>query len=134
MSDAAPAVLFAYGTLLPGEPRWSFLAPFVLDEGTPAEVPGWLFDTGRGYPAARFAWEPTESAAPLIHGRAFALDPARVDEAWRVLDEVEGAVAGLYRRVEVVLAGGVAAGAYEYGAGLELRPIPSGRWIDVAAT
>ena len=126
---AGPTLLFAYGTLLPGEPRWGFLAPYVVDQGEPAAVAGWLYDTGHGYPAARFAWEASDATAPLIHGRRFVLDPGRRAEAWRVLDEVEGAVEGLYRRVEVELADGSAACAYEYGGGLELRPIPSGRWI-----
>ena len=129
---ADPAVLFAYGTLLPGEPRWGFLAPFALDAGTPAAVAGWLFDTGHGYPAARFAWEASDTTAPVIHGTAFAIDPTRLAEAWHVLDEVEGAVAGLYRRVTVRLVDGAVACAYEYGGGLELRPIASGRWIDAA--
>lgn len=128
-----PPTLFAYGTLLPGEPRWGFLAPFVRGEGVPAAVAGWLFDTGRGYPAARFAGESADPTAPVIHGTAFPLDPASLDEAWRVLDEVEGAVAGLYRRVVVRLADGTPACAYEYGTGLDLRPIPSGRWIDAGS-
>ncbi len=132
--DVDADLLFAYGTLLPGEPRWGFLAPFVLDEGRVAAVAGWLYDTGRGYPAARFAWDQADGTAPLIHGRAFVLDPARRGEALRVLDEVEGAVAGLYRRVVVQLVDGDRAAAYEYGAGLELRPIVSGRWVDVAPT
>lgn len=130
MSATPPDLLFAYGTLLPGEPRWGFLEPFVLDGGREAAVPGWLYDTGRGYPAARFAWDPADASAPHVHGLAFPLRPERVDEALRVLDEVEGAVAGLYRRVVVELVGGGRASAYEYGAGLDLRLIASGRWID----
>jgi gamma-glutamylcyclotransferase (GGCT)/AIG2-like uncharacterized protein YtfP len=115
--------LFAYGTLLPGEPRWSFLEPYVDDEGRPDRASGTLFDTGLGYPAARFGTSGT------ILGRVFPLRVALLDDALAVLDEVEGAVEGLYRRVAIVTAGGIAAHAYEYGGGLDLEPIGSGSWL-----
>ena len=88
--------LFAYGTLLPAQPRWHHLAPFVTDEGLDDAVPGTLYDTGQGYPAAAFGGD------SLIVGRSFVLVDDRLAEALTVLDEIEGAVAGLYRRVEVV--------------------------------
>lgn len=122
-------LLFAYGTLLPGEPRWAFLEPYVVDEGRPTSVSGRLYDTGRGYPAARFARDGASDSARIV-GRVFHLDPALVDEALTVLDEVEGAVAGLYRRVDVQIDSGERAAAYEYGDGLDLRPIDSGNWLD----
>lgn len=115
--------LFAYGTLLPAQPRWHHLAPFVVDEGEPDAVFGTLFDTGQGYPAARFG------GATRIVGRSFALVDERLDEALAVLDEVEGAVAGLYRRVDVVTAAGLTASAYAYGGGLALEPIEHGSWL-----
>lgn len=124
-----PTLLFAYGTLLPGEPRWGHLEPYVLDRGVPTSAAGWLYDTGRGYPAARFAWDGS-AAADRILGRVFRLDPARIDAALDELDEVEGAVDGLYRRVEVTIESGLRACAYEYGGGLDLRPIPSGSWLE----
>jgi gamma-glutamylcyclotransferase (GGCT)/AIG2-like uncharacterized protein YtfP len=46
-----------------------------------------------------------------------------------VLDHVEDIVDGLYRRVEVTTHTGLAAWSYEYGAGLQLTPIPSGDWL-----
>lgn len=116
--------LFAYGTLLPGEPRWQFLAPYVIDEGRPDTVHGTLFDTGEGYPAAEFGGH------DLIHGRVFILRAERRDEALDVLDAVEGAVEGGYRRVLVTTTGGTEAWAYEYGGGLTLTPITGGSWVD----
>ena len=44
--------LFVYGTLRPGDVRWRFLQPFVVDEGWPDTIEGRLFDTGLDYPAA----------------------------------------------------------------------------------
>ncbi len=118
----ASTQLFAYGTLLPGDARWHFLQPFVIDEGTPDHVMGQLFDTGEGYPAAVFG------SGDVIHGRVFGFVAERLDEALVVLDEVEGAVAGDYRRVEVVTHGGHTAWAYAYGGGLRLAPIAGGSW------
>jgi gamma-glutamylcyclotransferase (GGCT)/AIG2-like uncharacterized protein YtfP len=115
--------LFAYGTLLPAQPRWHHLAPFVTDEGVDDAVPGTLFDTGQGYPAATFG------GTSLILGRSFVLVDDRLDEALALLDEVEGAVAGLYRRVEVATAAGRTAFAYAFGGGLSLEPIEHGSWV-----
>lgn len=115
--------LFAYGTLLPGEVRWSVLAPYVVDAGVSDTVGGRLFDTGVGYPAALFDGRST------IHGRVFALRADRYCDALTDLDEVEGAVDGAYRRIEVTTATGVRAWAYEYGGGLDLVEIVGGSWM-----
>lgn len=115
--------LFVYGTLLPRQSRWLFLAPFVVDGGEPDEVVGQLFDTGEGYPAARFG--PTGR----IVGRVFELVEERAQEALARLDEIEGAVGGDYHRIECTTVGGRRVWAYQYGGGLELRPIASGSWL-----
>lgn len=132
--------LFVYGTLLPGEVRWRFLAPFVTDEGVPDTVEGILYDTGLGYPAAVFG------TGGRIVGRTFTLHPERVDEALSVLDDVEGAVAGRYGRVEVTTGAGRRVFAYAHGArpgatdglddtsgsslgGTDLVPIAGGCWV-----
>lgn len=117
--------LFAYGTLLPGEMRWRHLARFVVDDGAADAVSGRLFDTGHGYPAALF-----DDPSARIVGRTFALLDASREQALAHLDEVEGAVAGLYTRVVVRTDAGVVAYAYEFGGGLDLLPIPSGDWRD----
>ena len=63
--------VFVYGTLRPGDVRWKFLEPFVVDEGWDDSIPGRLFDTGLDYPAAIL----DERAAPggTIHGRTYPL-------------------------------------------------------------
>ncbi len=121
-ADAPPGALFAYGTLLPGEPRWRFLEPFAAGDPVADAVDGTLFDTGRGYPAARFG------TGGRIHGGVVPLVADRLAEALEVLDGIEGAVAGLYHRVQLVTVGGRSAWAYQYGGGLDLVEIASGSW------
>jgi gamma-glutamylcyclotransferase (GGCT)/AIG2-like uncharacterized protein YtfP len=115
--------LFVYGTLRPGESRWHFLEPWVVDVGEVASAAGTVFDTGLGYPAAQFGGDGT------IIGQTYRLRGDRIGEALQLLDEVEGAVAGLYRRVTITTHGGDRTWAYEYGGGLELTPIASGDWL-----
>lgn len=115
--------LFVYGTLRPGDVRWSFLAPYAADDGVDDTVPGTVHDTGLGYPAAIFG------GPGDIVGRTYRLRLDRLDEALRALDEEEDTVLGLYRRVVVTTGLGVVAWAYEYGDGLDLTPIPSGDWF-----
>ena len=126
--DEPEHLLFVYGTLLPGEERWPILEQFVARdgdrEGIADAVAGVLYDTGEGYPAASFL-----AGAGRVAGRVFRLDAARLAEALEVLDEVEDAVLGLYRRVRVVTDGGLDVWTYQYGTGLQLVPIESGDWL-----
>ena len=115
--------LFVYGTLRPGDVRWHFLAPFVVDDGWLDTVRGQLFDTGLDYPAAVFDDEGT------IVGHTFALLEESAARALEVLDEVEGIVDGDYSRVIVRTGRGVDAWAYTSGDGLDLTPIVSGDWF-----
>lgn len=120
------AHLFVYGTLQPGETRWESLRPYVVDDGREVAVPGELYDTGLDYPAARFV-----IGNGNIRGRLYALRD--LDVALAHLDDVEGAVRGLYRRVVVVTTDGVDAWAYECGdPGLLARRIASGDWAERA--
>jgi gamma-glutamylcyclotransferase (GGCT)/AIG2-like uncharacterized protein YtfP len=126
MAEAPPdriTALFVYGTLRPGDVRWPFLEPFAADEGVDDTTDGRVYDTGLGYPAAIFGGPDT------IVGRTYRLRPDRIDEALEVLDEEEGTVAGLYRRVTVTTGLGTTAWAYAYGDGLELALIDSGDWF-----
>ena len=116
--------LFVYGTLRPGDVRWSFLEPFVVDDGVDDAVPGALYDTGLDFPAARFDEPGT------IRGRTYRLRRETIDEALDVLDEVEATVHGFYHRIAITTGGGVLAWAYQYGEGLELTPIASGDWFE----
>ncbi len=122
------AHLFVYGTLLPGEERWPFLAPVVIGQGVPDTASGDLYDTGLGYPAARFG------SAGTIIGQTFTLLGTADDRALSELDVIEGAVAGLYRRTTIVTGNGVGAWAYEYGSGLSLTRIASGSWVELRST
>lgn len=127
------AHVFAYGTLLPGQARWYALEPYVHGTGEPDEAFGELYDTGRGYPAAVFVDVSLVDVSPeagRIEGRTFELQQDHLDRALQHLDDVEGAVGGLYRRIEIRTVNGVHAWAYQYGGGLQLSPIESGSWID----
>lgn len=115
--------LFVYGTLRPGDVRWSLLEPFVADQGQADSVAGRLFDTGLDYPAAVFGGE------GRIVGRTYLLRADTLGDALAILDEEEDSVLGLYRRVELTTGSGVRAWAYEYGDGLDLTPIKSGDWL-----
>lgn len=117
--------LFVYGTLRPGDVRWHFLEPFVVDAGWPDTVPGALYDTGFDYPAAFFAADDTGT----IHGQTFTLADATVDRALQVLDDVEGVVDGEYARLIVRTGRGLDAWAYSSGSDLSLTPITSGDWL-----
>lgn len=116
--------LFVYGTLRPGDVRWRLLEPFIADDGIDDSAGGELFDTGLDYPAAVFGGGGT------VLGRTYELRAERIAEALVVLDEEEGTVAGLYRRVRLTTSRGTGVWAYEYGGGLTLTPIPSGDWFD----
>lgn len=115
--------MFVYGTLRPGDVRWPLLARFVESEGVDDTAAGRLYDTDRGYPAARFG------PGGNIRGRTYPLRNESVDEALAALDHEEATVAGLYRRVSIVTGRGVRAWAYEYGDGLVLTLIESGDWF-----
>jgi gamma-glutamylcyclotransferase (GGCT)/AIG2-like uncharacterized protein YtfP len=129
--------LFVYGTLRPGDVRWSFLQPFVVGEGIADEVDGELYDTGLDYPAASFG------GTGRIVGQTFELVIDILDHALGVLDEVEATGDRLYRRVAIRTRSGRDAWAYEYGGrlpdrsggpsqrdgGRSLTPIASGDWF-----
>ena len=121
--DGAVTSLFVYGTLRPGDVRWSFLEPFVTDDGIDDTVGGTLFDTGLDYPAAVF------DGSGIVVGRTYGLRTESIERALAVLDEEEDTVLGLYRRVRVTTGLGIVAWAYAYGSGLVLTPIPSGDWF-----
>jgi len=122
VNEGAAQRLFVYGTLRPGEVRWHHLERFVDGAGVDATVAGELYDTGLDYPAAMFRGD-----AP-IRGRVYALRDELVDDALAHLDRVEGAVRGLYRRVEVATSEGNA-WAYECGdPSLLVTRIASGDW------
>src|SRR5438552_4010429 len=90
----AGRLVFVYGTLLPGESRWPALRA-LSESWHHATAPGELWDTGRGYPAARFV--PGDKVIP---GVVVAVQAPCWEDALDRLDEIEGE-GELYRRVEV---------------------------------
>ena len=119
--------VFVYGTLRPGDVRWRFLEPFVVDEGWDDSISGRLFDTGLDYPAALL----DERAEPggTIFGRTYPLLEASLDDCLTALDAEEDTVGGRYRRIVTTTEPGATAYVYEYGDGLDLVPINSGDWF-----
>jgi gamma-glutamylcyclotransferase (GGCT)/AIG2-like uncharacterized protein YtfP len=115
--------LFVYGTLRPGEVRWPFLEPFVDGEGDDDTASGALYDSGHGYPAARF------DRPGLMHGRRYRLRIESIGEALGLLDEVEAAVELLFRRIAVRTVAGIEAWAYEYCDATDLPKIIHGDWL-----
>lgn len=82
--------IFVYGTLQRGEERSCHMDGCRLSEIL--EVPGRLYDTGRGYPAALF----DDGSDSKVSGELYTMaDPAsKIEE----LDRVEGTLSGLFRR------------------------------------
>lgn len=119
--------MFVYGTLRPGDVRWQFLAPFVVDEGWDDSVTGRLFDTGLDYPAA--VLDDRAEPGGTIFGRTYALLDTSLDRCLSVLDAEEDTVGGCYRRIVTTTEVGIPAYVYEYGDGLDLVPIDSGDWF-----
>ena len=109
--------LFVYGLLAPGEPAWPLLAPYAIDTND-AGVPGTLYDTGRGYPAAVF----TRDSIDAVRGwRCTLVDPPLAE-----LDEFEG---GEYERITVRCTDGTEALAYQWIAPLDgFVAVTDGSW------
>jgi gamma-glutamylcyclotransferase (GGCT)/AIG2-like uncharacterized protein YtfP len=96
--------LFVYGTLMPGHLRWPVVRDQVVDH-RPTTVAGALYDTGWGYPAARF------DEAGSVPGWLLRFDDEHETRVFAVLDLVEG---DHYRRVTVQCDDGTAAFSYEW--------------------
>ena len=101
--------LFVYGTLMPGHGRWPALARRWVEGGPePDTIIGALYDTGYGWPAAVVGSQGT------IPGYTVALAAGSLPTALTALDDIEGTDRGLFCRVQVVTANGVAAWAYDW--------------------
>lgn len=116
--------IFVYGTLLRGEERSCYMQGCSLSRIL--DVPGSLYDTGRGYPAALF----DGGSDTIVSGELYVMeDPAsKIEE----LDRVEGTESGLFRRSMINCSG---AEFYCYEAGTLLTEsatganrIPGGNW------
>lgn len=102
--------LFVYGTLLQGETRSSFMSDCNLLQTL--EIPGNLYDTGRGYPAAVF----DDESVNTISGELYIMDSP--DNKLKALDEVEFIGSKLFKRVQLKYRG---AHFYSYAAGSQLE-------------
>ncbi|MEE9252223.1 MAG: gamma-glutamylcyclotransferase [Thermodesulfobacteriota bacterium] len=123
--------LFVYGTLQEGEPLNTYLRGSKLL--TTLEVPGALYDTGMGYPAATF--EP--GASSTVTGELFYLHDGAQDRL-KTLDKIEGAAHALFRR-KIITHGDHSFFAYEASKALaphhgERRVISTGSWRRHAST
>lgn len=113
------SAIFVYGTLLPGQSRWPVLEPHALST-QPATAKGRLWDTGAGYPAARF-----DETGDDIPGALVTIAPDEVARVLAMLDRIEGEGV-LFRRVEVLTSSGPAV-SYEWiGRTEALLPLPKG--------
>ncbi|WP_426574123.1 gamma-glutamylcyclotransferase family protein [Aquihabitans sp. McL0605] len=77
--------LFVYGTLMPGHLRWWMLAPHAVAH-RPAVVPGTLYDTGDGWPAAAFG----TASGRTVPGWVVWFDAAVLAGLLPELDRMEG--------------------------------------------
>ena len=116
--------IFVYGLLKPGQ-RLHYIAEPFVERTAPARAAGRLYDAG--VPAARF------DEAGDIDGYLLWIEEARLEEALRVLDELEDE--GIeYRRVTIDVAtedGTLPAHAYEYLLSLDDRPYVGRVWPSI---
>jgi gamma-glutamylcyclotransferase (GGCT)/AIG2-like uncharacterized protein YtfP len=102
-----PAAVFVYGTLMPGRLRWPLIELQAVGHRD-ASVPGRLFDTGQGWPAAQF----DDGAPTTVPGVLVELRSEWLTELLGELDLVEGVDAGRYERVVVTTTDGAPAWAW----------------------
>lgn len=106
------ANLFVYGTLMPGQGRWSALEPFVAGSPRAAQVPGRLYRTPYGWPAAVFSAQSDRSVpGALVH-----LQPAVEEEALTAIDAIEGVASGLFERASITTNSGERCWTYHWPA------------------
>ncbi len=84
--------LFVYGTLLKGEPRNAFL--WDSDLLGSLDIPGELYITDMGYPAASF----NENPHHHVSGELYELSWDKLTDKIMMLDKIEGMDDGLFKR------------------------------------
>lgn len=110
---------FVYGTTMPGHLRYSLIEEFVA-EATPDRVTGRIYDSGSGYPAAKFGGGQT-----WIEGYRLEIREGREAEARRSFTEFES---GLYEPVTLRTADGFTVTAYEWIDSVDGFEELAGRW------
>lgn len=120
-----PSALFVYGTLMPGHLRWPLLREHSLGQ-RPATVPGVLYDTLQGWPAAVFGPPDGDAVAHCrVPGVVVIVRSASLAALLVRIDEVEETASGLYRRVVVRTEDGEPCWAWSFA-----RPVDSMLLID----
>lgn len=127
-SPIAPSALFAYGTLMQGQPQHALLQEAGVISVLPASIAGELVDVGE-YPALRLSPYITSR----VHGQLIGIE--KLDT---VLDRLDGYEGPEFKRelVNVTLDDGRTHTAFTYVLASDVvhtTVIPSGRWIAKAA-
>lgn len=99
----APA-LFVYGSSMPGMSRYGEISEYVTRSARDT-TSGLLYDSGLGYPMAKFG------SGGEVRGFVLWLDPATADAALAEMTRLES---GLFHPIVVRTASGVTAQAYEW--------------------
>lgn len=125
MSDQIKRI-FVYGTLLQGEPRSSILHDSDLLGSL--DIPGELYTTDMGYPAASFKDNPNHH----VSGELYELSGDNITDKIMMLDKIEGIDDGLFKR-KVLKINGRSILTYEAGESLDSFlnnkcKIKSGNW------
>ena len=106
------SALFVYGSSMPGMSRYDVIGRYVVRSARDT-VQGSLYDSGLGYPLARF------DGGGVVRGFVLWLDPSTAEQALTDMTRVE---AGLFSPVTVRTATGVTATAYQWIGGTDGFP------------
>ncbi len=97
--------IFVYGTLMTGEPAFTFLAAASLRH-QPARLPGVVLHSTGDYPIATAAAPAIAAVDPAIWGEVHWLAAAKYSAVFAQLDAYEGAeYRRVLRRIELVATG-----------------------------
>jgi gamma-glutamylcyclotransferase (GGCT)/AIG2-like uncharacterized protein YtfP len=89
--------LFVYGSLLQGEERGNALKEWQLTGAM--EIPGTLYNTGLGYPAADFSYNNHNT----VFGELYTYEKDKIDSRLKNIDKIEGVDEYLFKRTELNL-------------------------------
>lgn len=118
-TDDPSTYFFVYGTTMPGHLRYQYIEEFVA-AATPDRVTGRLYDSGAGYPAAKFG-----GGIKMIEGFRLEIRPGREVEARRAFTSMES---GLFDPVTIRTEAGFEVNAYEWVDSVEGFEELDGRW------
>ena len=110
---------FVYGTTMPGHLRYPLIEEFVA-ASTPDRVTGRLYDSGAGYPAAKFG-----GGIRMIDGFRLEIRRGREAEARRAFTAMES---GLFDPVTIRTEAGFEVTAYEWLDAVDGLEELDGRW------